>query len=274
MGKDTSWKAFFLDNERYADIINGIGCNGKQIVKKDDLKDADTQVGFVNHPKFIRKLSLKRKGNVKIRDAVRKVAFGMNFAIVGLENQEHLDYSIPIRNMFYDVATYDKQLSAIRKDIRKNSKNLSEGEYLYGFSKESKLYPVITFVIYSGEKEWDGPITLHQILDFQDIPKELQQMVADYKVNLINIRELEDTSVFKTDVRQVFDFIKCSKDKTALKNLVENDAYYQKMDEEAFDVVVQYTHATELVEAKQYYEKEGCVNMCQEIQTFGFPYTY
>ena len=28
MGKDVGWKGFFSDNERYADVINGIGCNG------------------------------------------------------------------------------------------------------------------------------------------------------------------------------------------------------------------------------------------------------
>ena len=42
---------------------------------------------------------------------------------------------------------------------------------------------------------------------------------SDYKINLVEIRKLEDTSVFKTDVRQVFDFIRCSNDKNALKKL-------------------------------------------------------
>lgn len=30
MGKDTGWKEFLSDDERYADVINGIGCKGKQ----------------------------------------------------------------------------------------------------------------------------------------------------------------------------------------------------------------------------------------------------
>ncbi len=37
------------------------------------------------------------------------------------------------------------------------------------------------------------------------------------------------------------------------------------MEEDAFDVVVQYTNATELIETKEYYEKEGAVNMCQAL---------
>jgi len=90
-------------------------------------------------------------------------------------------------------------------------------------------------------------------------------MVSDYKINLIEIRKLEDTSVFKTDVRQVFDFIRCSSDKNSLKNLIESDDYYKNMEEDAFDVAVQYTNATELIEAKEYYEKEGVVDMCKAL---------
>ncbi|MBQ2986510.1 MAG: hypothetical protein IJE23_03410 [Tyzzerella sp.] len=142
---------------------------------------------------------------------------------------------------------------------------MSAGEYLYGFRKSDRLYPAATFILYSGSKPWDGPKSLHEILDFTDIPETLREMVADYKINLVEIRKLEDTSVFKTDVRQVFDFIRCSNDKNALKNLVETDDYYKNMEEDAFDVAVQYTNATELIEAKEYYEKEGMVDMCKAL---------
>lgn len=265
MGKDIGWKSFLSDDERYADVINGIGCKGEQVVSKEDLYEMDTQTGLSRSRDFVRRLTQSRKGNVKIRDCLRKVAFGMNFAIIGIENQETMDYSIPLRNMLYDVDTYEKQATRIRKDVRKNRKGLSTGEYLYGFRKSDRLLPTVTFILYSGSKVWDGPKTLHEILDFTDIPEELKEMVADYKINLVEIRKLEDTSVFKTDVRQVFDFIRCSGDKNALKNLIETDDYYKNMEEDAFDVAVQYTNATELIEAKEYYEKDGVVDVCKAL---------
>ena len=265
MGKDMGWKGFFSDDERYADVINGIGCKGKQIVKKEDLQELDTQTGFLRGPKFIRKLSELTNGNTKIRDCIRKVAFGINFAIIGIENQETIDYSIPLRSMAYDIGTYEKQAAKIRKEVRKKHKDLSIGEYLYGFQKSSRLYPAVTFILYSGSKSWDGPRTLHEMLDFTDIPKDMKEMIADYEINLIEIRKLEDTSVFKTDVRQVFDFIRCSNDKRALRQLVETDEYYKNMEEDAFDVAVQYTNAKELIEAKEYYEKDGAVDMCKAL---------
>ena len=77
---------------------------------------------------------------------------------------------------------------------------------------------------------------------------------------------LEDTSVFQTDVRQVFDFIRCSEDKRKLAELVNNDSYFQNMDEDAFDVVSRYTNSRELIKIKEYKRKDGKYNMCKAIQ--------
>lgn len=48
--------------------------------------------------------------------------------------------------------------------------------------RTDKFVPVISVVIYYGEKPWDGPTTLHGMLD---IPKELTQYVNDYKILLV-----------------------------------------------------------------------------------------
>ncbi len=266
MKKDIGWKTFLLDDERFADIINGIGCGGKQIITKDDLQDADTQVWITARNQKKQGKTRKKKPIFKIRDSVRKVAFGVNFAIVGIENHEKVDYSLPLKSLIYDVGIYEKQASKIRKSVSKNHAGLDESEYLYRFRKDSKLNPVITIVLYSGKEEWEGHQSLYDILDFTNIPPGLQKMVADYKVNLINIRQLKDTSMFKTDVKQVFDFIRCANDKKALKELTENDDYYKNMQEDAFDVAVSYTNATELIAAKEEYCKEGDVNMCQALK--------
>ncbi len=267
MVRDIEWKEFFSDDERYADIINGIACQGRQAVTKTDLQELDTQIGFLRGVNFVHRLHdtfMNRK--IKIRDCVRKAAFGINFAIIGIESQEVMDYSIPLRNMAYDVGEYEKQATKIRKEVRKKYKGLRAGEYLYGFRKESRLYPVVTFILYSGTEEWDGPHSLYEMLDFTDIPDGLIKMIPDYKVNIIDIRKFHDTSVFKTDVRQVFNFIRCAEDKKALHRLVEQDDYYKNMEEDAFDVVSHFANAMELLEVKDYYGKEGKVDMCKAIK--------
>lgn len=249
MEKDTGWKVYFSDKRRYADIINGIGCQGTPFVKDTDLSDVDGQT---------------RTG--KTRDLLCKSAFGVNFALIGIENQETIDYAIPLRNMIYDVAEYEKQMSVARRETRKRRNDLSAGEYLYGFRKNDRLKPVITFILYSGREPWDGPSSLHEILDFTDIPECLIQMTPDYRINVVEIRKLERTEVFQTDVRQVFDFIRCSEDKKMLRELVENDSYYQHMEEDAFELVVMYTNSTELVQEKKFKRKDGKVDMCTAIK--------
>ena len=90
MRKAEEWNKFFEDNQRYADIINGIGCDGIQFVSDIDLTEVDTTEGR------------------KSRDIIRKVAFGVNFAIIGVDNQEKNDYELPLRVMCYDISRYDK----------------------------------------------------------------------------------------------------------------------------------------------------------------------
>ena len=247
MGKDGGWKRYFHDNRRCADLINGIGCNGEQIVKEVDLQDVDPT-------------SSKRS-----RDALRKVALGMNFLIIGIENQEEMDYELVLRNMLYDAYDYEKQLAKIQKEVRKE-KGLEPGEYLYGFKKDSKLNPIATFILYAGKIPWQGPHCLHDMLDFKDVPKTLQNMISDYKINVIDIREFEHTEVFQSDLKQVFDFIKCSDDKLKLLELVENDPYYKEMENDAFEVVARYTNSKELVCAKDYSVKGGKNDVCKAIQ--------
>ena len=167
--------------------------------------------------------------------------------------------------MIYDTEEYEKQAAKIRKKVRGEEKNLSVGEYLYGFKKDSRLKPVITFILYSGTEDWDGSHSLREMIDFTDIPEYLKEMTPDYKINVVEIRKLENTDCFKTDVRQVFDFIRCSEDDVALSALVNNDSYYQGMEEDAFDLAVSYTNATELIKMKDYYRKDGKVNMCTAL---------
>lgn len=268
MKKDGSWKDYFEDPARFADAINGFGCNGEQVVKEEDIREADTQIQGWKIPRFVNSfVDGRRVKFTKTRDMLRKVALGVHYLIIGIEAQEEIDYSLPLRNMLYDVAEYEKQARTIRKSVRKEPQGLTAGEYMYGFKADSRLLPVVTFVLYSGEKEWTGPRCLHDMLEFTDIPENLRELIPNYKINIISIRDIKDTSVFKTDLRYVLDFLRYAKDKNKLKELVENEPYYKSMDEEAYDVVVNYANVKKLVEVKDEYKNmEGRMNMCTAIK--------
>lgn len=58
MERDVPLKTYLSDNARYADLVNGFGFAGRQIVQADILSDLDTQTGIYQLPMLKKK---KRK---------------------------------------------------------------------------------------------------------------------------------------------------------------------------------------------------------------------
>lgn len=142
----------------------------------------DTEESSVlEHKDYAESISAARD-NVKIRK--RSTTLGVEFLILGIEGQESIHYAMPMRVMGYDYGTYKKQYDDIAAKYKKFD-GLSRDEYLSRMRKTDKLIPVITIVIYYGEKPWDGALSLSEMLD---IPEGLESLVSDYKMHLIEAR--------------------------------------------------------------------------------------
>ena len=102
--EDELLKCYLSDDERYADLINGVSFGGRQVVRAEDLSDRDTQTGYHKNARTV-----KGKKNTKYRDLFRKASFGANFAVVGIENQKQVHYLMPVRCMEYDLKEYQRQ---------------------------------------------------------------------------------------------------------------------------------------------------------------------
>jgi hypothetical protein len=70
------------------------------------------------------------------------------------------------------------------------------------------LYPVITFVLYFGEKEWTYPTNLVDCVNLERLPKELHKYVSDYKIHVFDIPRMspEQVNQFRSDFKIVADF--------------------------------------------------------------------
>lgn len=275
MRKDEEWKNYFYDNARYADLVNGAAFGGQQVLTADSLGDLDVQTGFVREPgggtgrarrPGSRAKAGRRQGGTKYRDMVRKAVFGEGSAVIGIELEELMDYSMPLRDMYYSVGEYEKQASQVRSRARTEYKGLKGGGFLYRFPKGTLLPPVMTVILYCGKEDWDGPRTLHEMLDFACVPDEMRKMVPDYRINILEVRRLKDTGIFRTDLRQVLDCIRLSDDRTALKSLVEGDPYYRRMEEDAYGVVACYIGIDELLRVKENNRNGGKINMCSALR--------
>ena len=133
------------------------------------------------------------------------------------DGQEKPHYLMPVRCMTYDSMEYERQTVNRRREV-KAMKGLAPEEWLSGFRKQDRLKPCVTLVLFFGE-HWDGAKSLHELLDFTDIPKKLRDMVNDYHVHILEVQKLKDTSVFHTDVKQVFDAVRLSEDPEKFREL-------------------------------------------------------
>ena len=70
--------------------------------------------------------------------------------------------------MGYDYAAYKKQYDSNAQKY-KTTEGLDEDEYLSRMKKTDKFIPVITVVVYYGEKEWDGATNTK--LDYNSLAK-------------------------------------------------------------------------------------------------------
>ena len=151
-----------------------------------------------------RKLSGRQKHNAKwmARDVVKKTAYGVDFVIWGIENQQRIHYAMPLRHMIEDALSYLKEYNEIAKKNKKEKASTTKDEFLSRFKKTDCLHPVITLCIYYGESEWDGASSLKGMLE---IPDYLEKLVSDYKMNLIQVRNSEGLHFKNKDVQTIFE---------------------------------------------------------------------
>lgn len=172
--KDITEKLLEDHNDVFADIINVVLFNGKQVILPETLTNSI--------PKSQYKAD-DAKMHEQERD-VSKIWEKGNTAIVlyGIENQTRTDKNMPVRMIGYDGVSYRSQL-------------LQKGN----------IYPVVSLVLYFGMEHWNYPLSLKEIMD---VPEELDEYINDYKIKVCEVAWLTDeqVSMFKSDFRIIADY--------------------------------------------------------------------
>ena len=183
LSPDIVLKNYWNNSEQFADLFNGALFDGEQIIKAGELVDVDTEESIVlEHKKYAESIKASRD-NIKIRK--KSTVYGVELILLGMESQEHIHYAMPMRVMGYDYAAYKKQYDSNAQKY-KTAEGLNEDEFLSKMKNTDKFIPVITVVVYYGEKEWDGAKTLHEMLN---IPEKMIKYVNDYKMLLVEAKE-------------------------------------------------------------------------------------
>ena len=86
--------------------------------------------------------------------------------------------------------------------------------------KTDKFIPVITIVIYYGERVWDGATSLHGMLDISD---EIANYVNDYKMLLVEARK-NDLILHNANNIDLFNLLEIILDRSIPKNEAKEKA--------------------------------------------------
>lgn len=258
---DIKTKQYVSRPEVFADLFNHLMYDGEAILKPEDLSPLDTTEIALPYGAETETLPVQKYRDVLKSAVVMQDDKAAYLLILGAENQTMVHYAMPVKNMVYDALNYASQVTKTSRVHRQNKDAGTKEEYLSGLHKGDRLTPVVTLVVYFGQRVWDGPVSLHEMLSTQD--KGILKYVPDYRINLITPVSMSDEEIdkFRTDFKELATFIKCGKDKNAMAELVQNNEKFQHMDPLTAEVANAVTRSN----LKLVPNAKGEVKMCVAI---------
>ncbi len=261
--KDTVTVEYMRRNEIFADAFNYFVYGGRQVINPDSLVELDTREigvpygGADGAEQPVQRIHDLIKFVTAMTD--RRVAY----LILAIENQSNIHYAMPVKNLVNDALQYAKQVEIAANSHKKSGdyKGADSDEYLSGFMKNDKLIPVVTLVVYFGDKLWDGPMSVHEMFNEQDA--EILALVPDYKINLIApaVIDEKDFSKFNSSLREVLSFIKYSRNADKLEEIVNSDADFRKLGRSEVNVLNACVDANLTMKPN-----EEVVDMCEALR--------
>ncbi len=261
--KDTVTVEYMRRNEIFADAFNYFVYGGRQVINPDSLVELDTrEIGVPYGGADGAEQPVQR-----IRDLIKSVTAMTDrrvaYLILAIENQSNIHYAMPVKNLVNDALQYAKQVEIAANSHKKSGdyKGADSDEYLSGFMKNDKLIPVVTLVVYFGDKLWDGPMSVHEMFNEQDA--EILALVPDYKINLIApaVIDEKDFSKFNSSLREVLSFIKYSRNADKLEEIVNSDADFRKLGRSEVNVLNACVDANLTMKPN-----EEVVDMCEALR--------
>lgn len=139
---DIAVKNWLSDNERFADLFNGMVFGGRLVVRAEELESMDRETDIIVTDK-----DGKRKGVQRYRDVVKRWKKGVDLAVLTCEAQNNIHYAMPVRGMTQDGLSYTDQIRLLRQGKSKSEGSgqhtgkLTGEEYLSRFGKNDRIFP-------------------------------------------------------------------------------------------------------------------------------------
>ena len=170
---DSACRTFLSNDISFVSFSNATLFDGKQVIHPERL------VRYENNMSLIIDDTKSTEDKKRRRDIVEKTDINGVYCLFSIERQSTIDKNMVMRYGNYEMMEYLKQL--------KNKKN-------------KRLGPQFTIVFYTGPKKWKRLLTLS---DYLDIPEELKKYFNDWKIILVDVKEI-DTSKIKDEQTRYF----------------------------------------------------------------------
>ena len=264
--KDTSAINFLKRDAEFADIVNLALFHGEHVINPECLRELDS-TEVMNIP--LKNQSQKSESVQRYRDVLKSVTlkdretYGIRL-IIGMEEQSEIHYAMPVRNMLYDALNYTRQINRLERSHKENKTYANSKEFLSRITKDDRLIPVITIVVFLNNTHWDGPKSLHEMLHIKSLPKDLIKRIPDYKLIIVspNLLEKQDLEKMTSTAGYVLGAIKHSYSGEKLKSFIEqNKKIMKNLPSYAAAVINEFCS----MKIKEDELKKEVVDMCQAV---------
>ncbi len=255
---DSVMKDYWSDNSRFADLFNQVFFDGNHIIEPRKLADKDTDESMIL-PEDGQLAALSRS-----RDIIKLYENEAEFVLIGLENQQKIHYAMPVRNMLYDALRYARQCKILEQEHRRMKDLHDADEFLSGMAGNDCIKVVITLVFYYGEKPWDGPTRLS---DMMEIPAAFQPYFNNYAIHLLQVRDAGKYSFDHRDNRDLFTML----EEFYSHGFIDMEEFGTKYSDktvywETMAAIGAITGIRELVDYAEENRKGGSLHMCTALR--------
>ena len=223
----------------FADLLNYYIYGGRQAIDPDSLEELDTrEAEAIYGGKDGDGQPAQSAGDVM--GSLAAMTDGRAaYLLLAVETQPDIYDVMLAENMIYDAFQYTEPVSgAVASHRCSGDCRGADGDgCLSGFMKQGRILPVMTLVVYFSAREWDGPMSLHEMFGEQDA--RVLALVPDYKINLVAPASIKDSDFekFHTSLKEVLSFIKYSQDTDRLWKAVEADEGFRHLGRAEADVL-------------------------------------
>ena len=224
-------KKFFEHDDRFLSLFNAYFYHGESVLKEEYLSPDDSEV-----------VKLVASNHI---DVIRRYKESEYFALFILENQSKVDYGMVVRVLRYISLLYEREL---RKAFPNNYT-----------PKGTKLPMVRAIVLYTGEKEWDGPRKLSDMILNENGQKIKLDPAEDFFLNIIELNKDVSYNLNNQCVQDFIDLVHQLYDKSI--HLGDMNRIYQR---DAVQAAYSITKDEQLKLILE--QEEGGVKVCEAMR--------